>query len=102
MMTEEIEIQQPQSAGKRFYYGVLGLIFAISNTIAVVLMAVVICTLLGLKVYKIFYWIGVALLHLFTYPKFSSASPRNKYLMLLVSVAVLTVAILMAVFLKKV
>jgi hypothetical protein len=101
-MTEEIEIQQLQSAGKRFYYGFLSLIFAISNTIALVLIVMVFCMLAGLEIYRLFYWIGVGLLHIFTYPKFSSANPKNKYIMLIVSVAVLIIAILMAIFVTKI
>jgi hypothetical protein len=101
-MTEEIEIQEPLSKGMRFYYGLLGVVFVISNTIALVLIVIVLCTLIGLQIHRLFYWIGVGLLHLFTYPKFSSANLKNKYVMLLVSSAVLIIVILMAIFVTQI
>ncbi len=90
------EMQEGALAHRRFYYGLLGAGFIISNTIALALLVNVLCSVIGLNIYSLFYWIGVALLSIFIYPIFRQAKPRDKYIMLIVSVIVLIIAVSMA------
>ncbi len=96
-MTKEIEIQERPSIRRRVYNGLLGAVFAISNTIALVSIMIIASTLFRLEIPRLFYWIGVALLHIITYPRFSSARPRTKYLLMLISAAVMITAVVVAI-----
>lgn len=100
-MTDDIEIQESISSGMRIYYGLLRIVFIISNAIALSLSINVLCAFLGLAIQRLFYWIGVALLLLFTYPKFHKASPRDKHIMLLVSAIFLVISISLAILIWK-
>jgi len=91
------EMQQGLSLSERFYSGLLGVVFVISNTISLVLLLNVFFAFIGLEIQRLFYWIGVALLHIFTYPKYRLAMPRDKHIMLIVSVVVLIISVSMAI-----
>jgi hypothetical protein len=98
-MTEDIKIQEPLSRGLRFYYGLLAAVFVVSNTISLILLLNSLFT--GSEVKRLFYWIGVALLSIFTYPLFQRAKHKNKHLMVVVSIVVLILVISIVILLQK-
>lgn len=87
------ELQQGVSVSQRFYSGLQGVIFVVSNTISLLFLLNIFFTFIGLEIQRLFYWIGVAILHIFTYPKYRLARPRDKHIMLLVSLVVLIISI---------
>ena len=93
-MIQHVERQQ-LSKSKRLYYGVMGVIFIASNTIALSLFVKVLCAIIGIEIQRLFYWAGVALLSIFTYPKFRQARSVNKHVMLFISAVFLIISILM-------
>lgn len=99
-MKNNIEIQQSVAPGSRFFHGLLSAAFLISNTIFLVLLLSVFFSFIGSEIQRLFYWIGIALLHIFTYPQFRMATGRNKIIMLLISVAVLILSIVLGMFLR--
>ena len=93
------EAQQPQSKSMRFYFGLLGVVFIISNALSLIFLIKVLFTFIGIELERLFYWIGIALLSIFIYPIFRRAMPRDKHIMLLVSALGLIVATLLMIFL---
>ena len=98
-MIDDIEIEQAPSKENRVYLSLIGIVFIISNTIALSIFIIVLFGILGTGLQRVFYWTGVALLTIFTYPKFQRAKPKNKHLMLIASIAILIMSIEMVYFL---
>jgi len=100
-MKNNIEMQQDVAPASRFFHGLLGAAFLIFNTISLVLLLTVLFSFIGSEIQRLFYWIGVALLHLFTYPQFRQAPGRKKIIMMLLSFVVLIISILLAIFSRE-
>lgn len=83
----------------RFYLALMGIVFIISNTIALSLCITILFEMMGVGIQRLFYWLGVALFVIVIYPKFQSAKPKSKHLMVFVSVAI-SIASIATVFLS--